>query len=273
MIESKRAPTYRPGVPCPEEKAGNPFRRWGQVLFPLLAVVLFLAIWTAIVRLGGYPPYILPSPGQVAARLGTIMREGLLWRHTWITLTEIGGGLVLGLSTALVLGYWMAKSPAMERFLAPYVVASQSIPIVALAPLLVIWFGPGQLSKVLVCALTIFFPMLVNTVVGVRSVNPDLVALMRSLRASRWQMFVLLEVPAALPVLLGGLKVSVTLSAIGAVIGEFVAADRGLGFLINLAKGNFDTALMFVALLALMVIALLLYLIVVWAENLLLRRR
>jgi NitT/TauT family transport system permease protein len=197
----------------------------------------------------------------------------LLWWHTQITLTEILGGLVLGLSTAVVLGYLMAKSHLLERFLSPYIVASQSIPIVALAPLLVIWFGTGRLSKVLVCALTIFFPMLMNTMVGVRSVDADLVALMRSLRATRWQMFTKLEIPAALPVLLGGLKVSVTLSVIGAVVGEFVAADRGLGFLINVARGNFDTALMFVALITLVMIALLLYLLIVLAESTLLHQR
>ena len=193
--------------------------------------------------------------------------------HSAVTLTEILGGLALGLPTAVVLGYAMAKSPSLERLLSPYVVASQSVPIVALAPLLVIWFGTGRLSKVLVCALTIFFPMLVNTMVGVRSVNADLRDLMRSLRATRWQMFTKLEVPSALPVLLGGLKVSVTLSVIGAVVGEFVAADRGLGFLINVARGNFDTPMMFVALLTLVVIALALYLVVVLIEVLVLKWR
>jgi NitT/TauT family transport system permease protein len=234
---------------------------------------LFLGVWEAIVRLGNYPPFILPSPGRVFAKLVSTASEGLLWWHAGITLTEVLGGLVLGLSTAVVLGYQMAKSPLLERFLSPYIVASQAIPIVALAPLLVIWFGTGRLSKVLVCALTIFFPMLMNTIVGVRSVDPDLVALMRSLRATPWQMFSKLEVPAALPVLLGGLKVSVTLSVIGAVVGEFVAADRGLGFLINVARGNFDTPLMFVALFALVAMASLLYLSIVLAESTLLHQR
>jgi NitT/TauT family transport system permease protein len=235
--------------------------------------VVFLGGWELTVRLGGYPPYILPAPGRVYAKLLIVLEKGVLWRHVRITLSEVLGGLGLGLSTATVLGYLMAKSRSLERFLSPYIVASQSIPIVALAPLLVIWFDTGRLSKVLVCALTIFFPMLVNTVVGVRSVDPNLAALMRSLCATRWQMFALLEVPAALPVLLGGLKVSVTLSVIGAVVGEFVAADRGLGFLINVARGNFDTALMFVAILTLVVIALLLYLLIVLAEHVLLHRR
>lgn len=254
-------------------RAADVLRRCGHFFFPLLALVLFLGLWELIVRLGDYPPFILPAPHRVYTKLLIVLEEGVLWRHARITLSEVLGGLGLGLSTATLLGYLMAKSRSLERFLSPYIVASQSIPIVALAPLLVIWFGTGRLSKVLVCALTIFFPMLVNTVVGVRSVDPDLAALMRSLRATRRQMFAKLEVPAALPVLLGGLKVSVTLSVIGAVVGEFVAADRGLGFLINVARGNFDTALMFVAILTLVVIALLLYLMIVLAENLLLHRR
>jgi len=203
----------------------------------------------------------------VYAKLTIVLGDLLLWCHTRLTLGEILGGLALGLTTAVVLGYLMAKSRPLEQLISPYIVASQSVPIVALAPLLVIWFGSGQLSKVLVCALTIFFPMLVNTMVGVRSVDPDLVALMRSLQATRWQMFSMLEVPSALPVLLAGLKVSVTLSVIGAVVGEFVAADRGLGFLINVARGNFDTPLMFVALFTLIATALILYLAIVLVEN------
>jgi NitT/TauT family transport system permease protein len=276
VIEQQRQTARDPGRESRRAHKQNilaVLHRYGHVLFPPLAVVLFLGAWALIVRLGGYPPYILPSPGRVCSKLMTALRGGLLWQHTRITLTEVLGGLALGLSTATLLGYLMAKSRSLERLLSPYVVASQAIPIVALAPLLVIWFGTGMLSKVLVCALTIFFPMLVNTMVGVRSVEPDLAALMRSLRATRWQTFAMLEVPAALPVLLGGLKVSVTLSVIGAVVGEFVAADRGLGFLINVARGNFDTPLMFVALLTLVVIALLLYVTIVLLESLLLHRR
>jgi len=141
------------------------------------------------------------------------------------------------------------------------------VPIVALAPLLVIWFGVGSFSKVLVCALTLFFPVLMNTIVGIRNVDRDLIELMRSLRASHWQVFYHLELPAALPVLMSGLKVGVTLSVIGAVVGEFVGSDRGLGFLVNLARGLFDTPLMFVALLTLMTIALALYGLVVLIER------
>ena len=199
------------------------------------------------------------------------MQDGSLPRHTLATLSEVLAGLSLGLSVAFCLGYALAKSRTLERLLTPYIVASQAIPIVALAPLLVIWFGAGRLSKILVCALTLFFPVLINTIVGVRNVDRDLRELMCSLRASRWQVLVYLELPAALPVLFGGLKVGVTLSVIGAVVGEFVGADRGLGFLVNLARGLFDTSLMFVALFSLMAIALALYLLVSLLERLVLR--
>ena len=259
-------------VPLPSRMA-DWTRRHKEISIVPLALILFVGIWQLVVWLGGYPAFILPAPGQVYAKGVSALRSGLLAWHARVTLAEILGGLALGLPVAVVLGYAMAKSRSLERLLSPYVVASQSVPIVALAPLLVIWFGTGRLSKILVCALTIFFPMLVNTVVGVRAVDADLRDLMRSLRATPWQTFTKLEVPSALPVLLGGLKVSVTPSVIGAVVGEFVAADRGLGFLINVARGNFDTPMMFVALLTLVAIALALYLVVVLIEALLLKWR
>lgn len=227
-------------------------------LVPVVFAAL-LAAWDLIVRLGQYPTFLLPGPREVWRRAVIALQDGSLLLHTWITLREVFGGLLLGLSVATILGYILAKSRLLERLLAPYLAASQAIPIVALAPLLVIWFGNGALSKVLVCALTLFFPVLINTIVGIRGVDAELVELMRSLRASRWQTFRFLELPASLPVLLGGLKIGVTLSVIGAVVSEFVGADRGLGFLVNLARGLFDTPLMFVALFTLMVIALVLY--------------
>jgi len=244
-----------------------------EVLLVPLMLGLFLGLWQLVVWLGDYPTFILPSPGDVTRTLVRTLTDGTLWRHAQVTLSEIFAGLGLGLATAVALGYALAKSPWLERLLAPYLVASQSVPVVAIAPLLVIWFGSGRLSKVLVCALIVFFPVLINTVVGLRSVERDLRDLMRLLGASRWQTFRLLEVPAALPVLFGGMKIGVTLSVIGAVVGEFVGADRGLGFLINQARGLFDTSLVFVAILALVVIALSLYGSVMLLEMRLLRWR
>lgn len=232
-----------------------------------LSLLLALLGWDVAVRLGEFPPFILPSPLLVGERLAQVLADGSLLRHGLVTLEEVLAGLALGVSLATALGYVLAKWPAVERLLSPYVVASQSIPVVAIAPLLVIWFGAGQLSKVLICALIVFFPVLVNTVVGLRSVPDDLRDLMRSLRATRWQTFRLLEAPAALPVFLGGLRVGATLSVIGAVVGEFVGADRGLGFMINRARGQYDTALVFVAVLALVLLALGLYGVVVFFEK------
>jgi NitT/TauT family transport system permease protein len=235
-------------------------------MLPFTLAFLVL-VWYLIVWVGDLRAFILPTPHLVFNRFIEVVRDGSLLRHFRITLGEVLAGLMLGAVTATALGYLLAKSPAMERLLAPYIVASQSVPIVAVAPLLVIWFGPGILSKVLVCALIVFFPILINTVVGVRSVPQDLYYLMQTLQADRWQMFRLLELPAALPVILGGLRIGATLSVIGAVVGEFVGSDRGLGFLINIGRGQFDTSLVFVAVFTLVVMALGLYGIVVFFER------
>jgi NitT/TauT family transport system permease protein len=226
-----------------------------------------LALWQILASVLGLPVFILPGPGLVWERLLRTLQDGSLLRHTWYTLEEVMIGLLLGASLATGLGYLLAKSRLLERILAPYLVASQAIPIVAVAPLLVIWFGPGMFSKILICALIVFFPVLVNTVVGLRAVPENLRDLMRSLQATRLQMLRFLEVPAALPVFLGGLRIGATLSVIGAVVGEFVGADRGLGFLINVSKGQYDTALVFVAIITLVVMALGLYGAVVLLET------
>jgi NitT/TauT family transport system permease protein len=232
-----------------------------------VVLALVVLLWDALVRWRDYPAFILPAPELVWRKLLVVTANGTLWYHTQITLLEIFAGLLLGLGAATVLGYALAKSRSLERLISPYLVASQAVPIIALAPLLVIWIKSPSLSKVLICALTIFFPTLINTIVGIRSVEPDLLALMQSLRASRWQILTKLEIPAALPVLFGGLKIGVTLAVIGAVVAEFVGADRGLGFLINLSRGILDTPLLFVALGSLVVIAVLLYGAVSWLEH------
>ncbi len=226
--------------------------------------------WEALSRWGNLAEFLLPSPGAVARRLWVLVGDGSLARHGGVTLLEVLSGLALGSLVAFGLGYLLAKSPAAERLLSPYIVATQSIPVVAIAPLLVIWFGPGVLSKILIAALIVFFPVLVNTVLGLRSVPIDLRDLMRSLRASRWQTFAKLEVPAASPVLLGGLKVGATLAVIGAVVGEFVGSDQGVGFLVNLGRGLYDTPLVFGSILVLIAMAMALYGSVALMEHLLL---
>lgn len=233
----------------------------------ILSGLIVLVIWYLITVWSDLPAFILPSPLMIWTTFIETLFNGTLIRHFSITLLEVLLGLTAGTVLATTIGYWLAKSPTLERILSPYLVASQAIPTVAIAPLLVIWFGPGLFSKVLIAALIVFFPVLVNTVVGVNSVPKDLRDLMRSLRASKSQTLRYLEIPAALPVFLGGLRIGATLSVIGAVVGEFVGADRGLGFLINVGRGQYDTALVFVAIFALIGMALGLYGTVVFMEK------
>ncbi len=234
---------------------------------PPLAGLLTLLGWEALSRFSGLPAFILPSPLLVAGRFARTLSDGSLLNHTLVTLSEVLLGLFAGTSAAMLLGYFIAKSRLFERLVSPFLVASQAVPVVALAPLLIIWFGPGMFSKVLICGLIVFFPVLVNTVVGLRAVPRSLHELMHSLRASRWQMLRHLEIPAALPVFLGGLRIGATLSVIGGVVGELVGADKGLGFLINVGRGQYDTALVFVAIFTLIALALSLYGVVILLEK------
>jgi NitT/TauT family transport system permease protein len=233
----------------------------------LTSLTAALVTWELVSRLAGLPAFILPAPEQVAVRFWKALMDGSLLVHTAATLFEVLLGLLTGMGAAVVLGYAVAKSRLFEQLVAPYLVASQAIPVVAIAPLLVIWFGPGISSKVLICALIVFFPVLVNTVVGVRAVPRSLYDLMGSLRATRGQVLRYLELPAALPVLFGGLRVGATLSVIGAVVGELVGSDHGLGFLVNAARGQYDTALVFVAVFTLVALALALYGAVTFMER------
>lgn len=232
-----------------------------------ISLLLVIVIWAWIVRAADLPAFTLPAPSQVANRLVQTVRDGTLLRHTSFTLLEVLLGLFAGTLLATFFGYWIAKSSAFEKLIEPYLVASQAIPIVAIAPLLVIWFGPGIFSKVLICSLIVFFPVLINTVVGLRAVPEDLRMLMRSLRATPLQNLKYLEIPAALPVFLGGLRIGATLSVIGAVVGELVGSNRGLGFLVNIGRGQYDTALVFVAVFTLVTLALALYLLVTLVER------
>jgi NitT/TauT family transport system permease protein len=242
-----------------------------RIWFLLLSLIAAIVIWQVMVWIWRFPAFILPGPVEVAIRFGGAVADGALIRHSLITLAEVIAGLLIGSTLATITGYLLAKSPAAERFLSPYLVASQAVPLVAIAPLLIIWFGPGLFSKILICSLIVFFPVLVNTIVGLRAVPDNLRDLMRSLRATRSEILRKLEIPAALPVFLGGLRIGATLSVIGAVVGEFVGSDRGLGFLINVGRGQYDTALVFAAIFTLIMMALILYGLVILAEKRLLR--
>jgi NitT/TauT family transport system permease protein len=238
-----------------------------RILPITLSIGFALLAWHFTVLWTGLPRFILPAPADVWSRFLRALSDGSLLRHTGITLLEILLGLLAGILFATVVGYALAKSRPLEKVLAPYLVASQAIPVVAIAPLLVIWLGPGILSKVVICALIVFFPVLINTIVGVRAVPTALYDLMRSLRASRWQILFKLELPASLPVLLGGLRIGATLSVIGAIVGELVNANAGLGFLLKLGDFQYDTSMVFVAVFMLIALALSLYGVVTLLEK------
>jgi NitT/TauT family transport system permease protein len=234
----------------------------------ILALAVFLAAWKAIVVIGGYPPFILPPPESVASRFVDGWASGLIGPHAAATLVEIALGFAVGAGLALVVGYLLARSVAAERLLSPYLVAAQATPILALAPLLALWFGPGLTSKVVICALIVFFPVAVATMVGIRSVDARLLELARSLRATRGQVVLTLEIPAALPNILGGMRVGVTLAVVGAIVGEWAGAERGLGVLVNLARGSlFDIPLMFATLVTIALVGVALYILVVLVER------
>jgi NitT/TauT family transport system permease protein len=239
------------------------FSRW----LGLFSIVFGILAWGLIARLSGLPRFILPSPMDVWMRLLKSLADGSLLYHTSVTLFEITLGLLVGVTFATMLGYVLAKSRSLEKILSPYLVASQAVPVVAIAPLLVIWLGQGILSKVVICALIVFFPVLVNTIVGVRAVPLALYDMMNSLRASRWQVMFKLEVPASLPVLLGGLRIGATLSVIGAIVGELVDAKEGLGYLLKVGDFQYDTSMVFVAVIMLVALALVLYGMVMLLEN------
>ena len=238
-------------------------------LLPIvLAAFVFLVGWKLVVVVGGYPSFILPPPETVFGRLVEAWVDGLMAQHVLATMSEILLGLLVGGSAGLAIGYLLARSAFAERIFSPYLVAAQAIPILVLAPLLVLWLGTGLLPKVVICALIVVFPITVATMVGIRSVDGRLLELARSLRATRWQVVRHLELPAALPQILGGFRIGATLAVIGAIVGEWAGADRGLGYLINLARGSlFDIPLMFAALVTIAVIGVMLYLVVVLVER------
>lgn len=236
-------------------------------LAPLLTLFGVLALWQAIYTFQIVDSFLIPAPVDVAQTFAAQIEDGSLLTHAWTTFYAAVLGLLIGVFVGATLGYMIARSSLLEQLLSPLIVAFQSTPVVAYAPLLVLWFGTGVESKIVTCALIVFFPMLMNTVVGIRNVPSELRDLMRVSRASRWQVFTKLELPAAMPVLMTGLKTSATLSVIGAVVGEFIAARAGLGFLIKVASSSFNTPLVFVAVITLAVVASTLYVTVSYLES------
>lgn len=245
--------------------------------FKYFLVPIFLAamlgVWYLVIEIWDFPQYLVPPPPVVARKFIKVIENGSLLRHVRVTLTEASLGFIGALSIASIFGYVMAKSRFLERLVGPYLVAGQTVPLLAIAPVLIVWLGFGLASKVFIALVIVFFPMLVNVIIGIRLVNEDQRELMRSYSASPLQVFRLLEFPSALPVLLGALKIGVTTAISGAMVGEYVGSFNGIGFMIILAKNNLDTPGVFVTIIVLVVLNVSLYSIVTLIENVLLSGR
>ncbi len=224
---------------------------------PLLVIALLVAGWEALARLGSVEDYLLPAPSDVARAL--VEDRDLLLPDAWVTLREVLLGFALALAAGLGAATLLHLSPVARRALYPLVVGSQAIPVIVIAPILVIWFGFGMTPKLIVIALICFFPITVNTLDGLASVDPAQVKMLRTLDASRWQVFRRLELPSALPYVFSGARVAVAVAVIGAVFGELVGSDEGLGHAIQIGTAQLLTARVFAATLLLAVMAIALF--------------
>jgi NitT/TauT family transport system permease protein len=252
-------------------------RGWSGVVLrggtALLAIALMVLIWWAVAVLGNYPSYILPTPAEVGEDLWSLLVGtslfGSLFKHAWTTLQEAGLGFLLAFGVGTSLGYVIGHSRALERFLSPYIAVSQGLPVVALAPLLAIWFDDNLLRNVVIVALIVFFPILVNTIVGVRSIDRTMYEVARIEGANFLQRLWYVELPLGLRALLGGIKLGLTLAITGAVIGEFVSAGSGLGFLLMAGRGQFDASIVFAGLVSLATLTVIMYTAVTVLEKVL----
>ena len=224
----------------------------------LALIALVLLLWEAAVRLFEIPQFILPAPSNVFIAFYRGFASGLYLDHIWVTVGETFLGFVLGTALAFVLGTVIALSRPLEYFLYPFVVMFQAMPKVALAPLIIVWFGLGLASKVVNAGLVAFFPLMVNTIVGLRSAEEDKINLMRSLAASKTQIFWMLQLPNAMPYIFAGLEIAMIFALIGAIVAEFVGAQSGLGMLIQSMNFTMDVAGQFSVLLLLSILGLVL---------------
>jgi ABC-type nitrate/sulfonate/bicarbonate transport system permease component len=245
---------------------GRSRRLIGSWLPAALIVLVLLGMWEGYVRLWAVPKWLLPAPSVIAMTL-VVSRE-LLLAHTMVTLLEVVIGFGLSLLCGILLACGMALSRTLARAFYPFVIASQMVPIIVIAPLLLIWVGYGLTPKVIVVALTAFFPIVVSMADGLKSVDPDVVNLLRTMGASRWQIFVKVQVPTALPFLFSGLRVAVAVSVIGAVIGEWMGSSQGLGYLMIRSKPQFLTERVFAAIVVLSVMGVALFALVGVVEKL-----
>ena len=252
-------------APGPDSRgAVSASRRWraraAQIAFPLVALIVVVVLWQVAVIVFKPAAYLLPEPTQIISAFGRNWPK--LSGNIWPTVSEIALGFLLSIVVAIPLAVLIVEFRFFERTVFPLLVVSQTVPKVALAPLFVVWFGFGSAPKILIAFLVAFFPIVIDTAVGLRAVPEEMIDLARSTGASRFATFRRIRFPHSLPNIFGGLKVAVTLAVIGAVVGEFLGADKGLGYLLVYANGQLDTTLLFTDIIALSIIGMIAYVVV-----------
>ena len=230
---------------------------FNKYALPVLILLAVLGIWEAAVHLFAIDYFILPPPSEIMVTL--FKEHDRLRKHSWVTLQEMFLGFLLAVSVGVPLATLMFEFPTLEKAFYPYVIGSQTVPVFAIAPLLVIWFGFGIASKVMMAAIIVFFAIVLNTLDGLKSTDPDTVNLFRILRATRWQILWKVRFPSALPFIFSGAKIGISISTIGAVIGEWVGSSAGLGHLMLYANSNLEVPLVFAAIFCLSFLGLSLF--------------
>ncbi|SCL20882.1 NitT/TauT family transport system permease protein [Micromonospora pallida] len=267
----------RAGAPKPDGPARRPLdlRERPQLwLVPAVFVVVVVA-WEYGTQLLEVDEYVLPRPSQIVEALQRQLTDAQFWGHFWVTTQEALLGFVIGVGAAVVLGTVISQIKVVEATLMPYIVAFQTVPKVALAPLFVLWFGFGLTSKVVMAAVISFFPMLVNVIEGLRAADADRIQMLTVFGASKAQIFRMVRLPSALPFIFAGLEIGIVFAILGAVVGEFIGAKEGLGYLLLQTNYNFDIAGMFAVLVVLSVMGLVAHFVIqllqrrlaFWAED------
>jgi NitT/TauT family transport system permease protein len=244
--------------------------RWvlvGSLGYPLLSLLITLIIWIAAVRIFAIRAYLLPPPDRILVEL--VRNHDVLMRHAFVTLYETLLGFGLAITVGIALAMLIVYSQFFGKTLYPLLVSAQTIPKTAIAPLFLVWLGFGTLPKIVIAFLIAVFPMIINTVVGMSSTDPDMIRLAHSMGASESKIFRKIRLPYALPTIMAGVKVATTLSIIGAIVGEFVGANAGIGYLLMRTLRTFNTSLTFAALFCCIAMGLLLFGMVQVAESLL----
>ena len=241
--------------------------QWLERLLPFFGIGAFLVVWQIAVSVLEVPTYLLPAPTEIIVSIRDNFSD--LLQHGWVTTYEMVLGYLMAIAISVPLAVAITASPRFDRFITPILLFSQTIPKIAIAPLFLVWFGFGPFPKILVAFLISFFPIVIDTTIGLKSVSPEMLDLVRSMGATKLQVFLKIRLPTSLPYMFGGLKVAATLAVVGAIVGEFVGADKGLGYLLLIANSYLDTPLLFAAIVGLTTLGIILFYIIEGLERLL----